>query len=278
MSTQDYTSKFQKPKGLDILTPQPKEDRLPIGSSGFTNHTFIGDLWKLVLKFDVGDTRIRFIPSIAPSPYEWMFKLDVYKDKAGVTFVAPSTWDPNAVDPFKKAFFWLRKNKPEVLYSRDANPTGFKLFTSQVGIAWCIDLGESGGIRIFQSSLYDGVRGGTVGLAANIFKQANDVDTEPGSETAGQKLHGDITDVETGKSVKITKTKTDKAEFASYSASIGRVALPLGPLLEKLVEGEIDKLVPIENVVKKLSEDEIHDILIGYIGNELHSEIFPERK
>jgi hypothetical protein len=269
-----HTNLFKQSTGQDILA-KPVSRGESSASGNFKNLTFAGEYWKSVIKFTKPTTRLRFLPPIDPSKYDWILKLDVYKDKAGVTFVSPTTFDQQAVDPFKKAQFWLRKNRPELLSNRDTNPDGLKLYPSPVGVAWAIDLDpEEGGLKIFQASLYDGSRGGSTGLAATIYKQANEIDQEPGSSTLGQKINGDITDYETGKAVKVERSKSEKAEYASYTTSIGRVPVPLGPVLENLRDEEINLLKPLEDVVYIPSTEEIHGILKGYIGEELHHEIF----
>jgi hypothetical protein len=264
-----------KPSSLEA--PAPPKEKTESSGSGFRNLIFKGEAWKLGMKFTKPVTWLRFLPPIAGSKYNWLLRLEVFKDKGGVSFVSPRTFDPKAKDPFYLASKWLKEHKPELLSNRDTNPGGFKLWASPVGVAWCIEreAEEGSRLRIFNSSLYDGVRGGTPGLGANIQRLADTVDTEPGSETLGQKIYGDITAPDSGRLVKVDKSKTEKAEYASYTPSIGKNPAPLSDCLGVLTDDEHNSLEPIENLIYVPTEIEIHEILKGYIGEALYKEIFP---
>lgn len=244
--------------------------------SGFRNLVFQEKFWEKQLKFVKETTWLRFLPTVKPSPYGWMMTLDVYRDKGGVTFVSPATFDRNARDPFRVASQWLRKNKPELLGNKDTNPGGFKPYPSQYGVAWCVDTEavEGSRLRLFYASLYDGSRGGTKGLGCNLKSLSEEKDNEPGSETNGQLVHGDITAEEAGKLVKVVKTKSEKSEFPSYAPGIGKADAPLDPIIRGLTDAEHELVCPLESVIYIPTEDEVIGFVRGYIGEDLTKQIF----
>ena len=251
----------------------------PTAGTGYKSLVFTQDYWQRQLKFERDITWLRFLPAVAGSSYPWMTRLEVYK-KGGVTFVSPNTFDTGARNPFQIASTWLKKNRPALLGKKDVNPDGLKPWPSTFGIAWAIDTQEEAGkrLRLFYGSLYDGVRGGTKGIGDNIWQASIERDQEPGSPTVGELVHGEITDPTSGRLVKITRTKTPEAEYPSYGIGIGKSPAPLDPLMAELTDEEVDSIKPLEKVVYIPSEEEIHGFLRGYIGNELHAEIFPTAK
>ena len=161
--------------------------------------------------------------------------------------------------------------------NRATNPNGFKLYPKPIGIAWVIDAEATEGerLRLISPSLYDGSRGGNVGLGYNLKLKAEETDNEPGSDTFGENIHGDITNPEKGRLIKIERAKSDKAEYASYTAGIGKTDAPLDSYLDKLTDEEHDLLEALENIVYIPTEEEIHCILKNYIGEEIYNQIFP---
>jgi hypothetical protein len=237
------------------------------------------DLYKRKKKFGEGESWLRFLPSITGSKYEWMMRLDVYTVKTasgGVTFVSPNTFDERAENPFVTASKWLRKNKPEVLSNKDSNPDGLRLYPSPQGLSWVIDEKAPEGERLslYLASMYDGSRGGTTGAAYRVKSLAEEKDTEPGSPTLGELIYGDITHPETGRLVKISVTKPKGQEFQSYTMAIGQKQSPLEASLKALTDEEHNLIAPLDRVVYVPTVEEIHEILKGYIGAELYTEIF----
>ena len=274
---------MKKLEFVDNSATAPKAQETPKNSDytpSYRDITLRGDFWKLKQKFVNATTWLRAFPAIAPSQHEWLLNVPVYKDKAGVTFASPNTFDRSAVNPFQIAAQWLQKNKKEALSNKDTNPNGLRMYPAPIGVAWVIDTEAEEGkrLRLFSASLYDGSRGGTTGLAYNIKVKADERDAEPGSPTIGSKIHGDITDPATGKLIKIERAKSEKAEYASYSVGIGKSDAPIGALIEKLTEDEQNLLEPLERLIYIPTEDEVHGILKGYLGEELYKEIFPHKE
>ena len=237
------------------------------------------ELYKRKKKFSEGDTWLRFLPSIKGSKYDWMMRLDVYTVKTaagGVTFVSPTTFNEKAENPFDTASRWIHKNKPELKSNKDTNPNGLRLYPSPQGLSWVVDEQAPEGERLalYLASMYDGVRGGSSGAAHRIKTLAEERDTEPGSPSHGELVYGDITNPESGRLVKINVTKPKGQEFQSYAMSIGQKQSPLSASLDKLTEEEHNLIAPLERVVYVPTVEEIHEILKGYIGSELYTEIF----
>lgn len=229
-------------------------------------------------RFGQGLTWLRFLPAVSPSVYEWMMPLEIHRDMGGVTFMSPKTLDSNVQSPFDIARMWFQKNNKGALSSRDKNPNGLRLYPQKYGVSWVIEEAAPEGqrLKLFYASLYDGVRGGTTGLGFNVKREADARDNEPGSPTMGQLIHGDITDPKVGRLVKVERAPSEKNEFASYTAGIGKNPAPVDHFLSLLTDEEMDMITPLEKTVYVPSDEEMNDILKRYIGGDFYSQIFGE--
>jgi len=270
---------MRKPIEFDTSAGKQPVTTKPFNSgyeSSFRSLIFRDDLYKRKRKFSEGEHWLRFLPPIKGSKFPWLLKLDVYQDKGGVTFIAPTTFEDRAVDPFRIAWDWFKKNKPELLSKKGVNPDGFKLWPTPQGLGWCIDDKQPEGSRLalYLASKYDGSRGGQPGVAHRLELLANERDTEPGSATLGELIHGDISHPETGKLVKVTVSGKGADGFHSYAVAIGKNVVTLESAFDCLTEEEYNMIAPIETTIYVPPVEEIHEILKGYIGEELHNEIF----
>jgi hypothetical protein len=229
-------------------------------------------------RFGQGLTWLRFLPAVSPSVYEWMMPVDIHRDINGVTFVSPKTLDSNVQTPFDIARSWFQKNNKGALSSRDKNPNGLRLYPQKYGVAWAIEEAAPEGqrLKLFYASLYDGVRGGTTGLGFNVKREADSRDNEPGSPTMGQLIHGDITDPKAGRLVKVERAPSEKNEFASYTAGVGKNPAPVDHFLSLLTDEEMDMIIPLEKTLYIPSNEEMCDILKRYIGEDFYTQIFGE--
>ena len=230
-------------------------------------------------KFGQGITWVRFLPAIKPSVYDWMMPIEIHQDINGTTFANPKTLDSNADNPFETARNWLNRHNKGALQSKDKNPNGLRLYSKRMGVSWIINAEAPEGerLRILYASLYDGSRGGTTGLGFNVKNEANARDMEPGSANVGQLLHGDITDPNAGRLVKIERNLSDKSEYASYKAGIGKNAAPVDAHLAQLTEAEVDLIVPLERIIYIPTVDEQLEILRKYIGETFFNDIFSNK-
>jgi hypothetical protein len=277
MITNNKTIEFQKTNNA----PNPLQQNTQISEKPrYEDYTYREGYAELQLKFQQKITWLRFLPAIKGTQYEWILPFNVYKAPEGQThptFVDPKSFEKPCVWDYAQN--WFRKNAPEQLQKRDVNPHGFKLRSTPRGLAWVLVSGnESGNIlKLLNVSTYDGSYGGTTGLGHSIKQEAFLRDNEPGSPTAGELIHGDITEPEKGKLVCIEKSipETGDTKYASYTARIGKSDAPLSDLYEKLTDEEVDKLTILENVIRIPSEDEQKHYLRQYIGDSWYNKIFP---
>lgn len=251
----------------------------PIGTSreaGFKDMTCKEEYRELMIRFKAGLTWLRFLPSIKGSMYSWMMPLDIHADIAGTTFTSPRALDRNAPSVFENAQRWFKRHHPEALYSRDTNENGLKLYSKRVGASWVIEeqAPEGERLRLLIRSLYDGIRGGTTGLAYNIHHEAESCDNEPGSGTVGQRIHGDITEPTAGRLVKIERMQSDKSEYANYKIGIGKNPAPISHFMALLTEKEHNLITPLEKVVYIPTEEEQKEVLRRFIGDKFFSELY----
>lgn len=225
-------------------------------------------------RFTQNLTWLRFLPAIKPSVYDWMMPIDVHRDINGVTFTSPKTLDSNNQSCFDIARIWFQKNNSMLLSSKDKNPNGYKLYPMRLGVSWVIEeqAPEGEKLKLLLASLYNGERGGTTGLAYNIRKEADARDNEPNSKSAGQLIHGDITNPTTGRLVKVERLAG--GEYASYKAGIGKNPAPIDHFLAQLTDEEMNLLCPLENTLYIPAEQEQHDLLRRYIGEKHYQDIF----
>lgn len=225
-------------------------------------------------RFTQNLTWLRFLPAIKPSVYDWMMPIEVHRDINGVTFTSPKTLDSNNQSCFDIARIWFQKNNSMLLSSKDKNPNGYKLYPMRFGVSWVVEeqAPEGEKLKLLLASLYNGERGGTTGLAYNIRKEADARDNEPNSKSAGQLIHGDITNPTTGRLVKVERLAG--GEYASYKAGIGKNAAPIDHFLAQLTDEEMNLLCPLESTLYIPSEQEQHELLRRYIGEKHYQDIF----
>ena len=213
-------------------------------------------------KFADGITWLRFLPAIAGSKMPWMVEADVY-NICGTQFVKPKNDGDNMV---MEAWRQLKQEHPEKLYNKQTK-LGFKLWPKKTGIAWAIDEDAEEGKRLclVVASAYDAAFGGVPGLANKILVSANETDSEPGSKTNGEKIHGEITDPQNGKLVKIEQK--NGGEYAAYSVAIGKKSHCISNSMDKLTDDESSMIVPLENVIYEPTRDEQITALKQYLGS-----------
>ena len=206
------------------------------------------------LRFPVGKTLIRIVPSIKPSVYDWMIGVQAISYKDGRHSHPKTLGSRKGV--FDHAYSWLRTNKPESLFSK-TNRDGYRLLTDPVSVFWAI-VEENGKwvARLFIGSGYDGSRGGAPGLGCQIYKMVKDL-AEEANPLA------DLIDPEEGVMICIDKMQPAGAKYASYSLRIGNNPAPVSKLISQMADEEVSALCPLENTIRILSEDEEWERLAG---------------
>jgi hypothetical protein len=199
------------------------------------------------LRFPVGKTWIRIVPSIRPSTYDWMIGVQAISYKDG-RHAHPKTLG-SGKSAFDQAYTWFSANKPEALFSK-TNRDGYRLLTDPVSVFWVI-VEESGRpvSRIFVGSGYDGSRGGVQGIGCQIYRMVKELDDE------AHPLANPV-DPENGVMISVDKTQPAGAKFASYSLRLGSNPSPMSDHISRMAEEELAVLCPLENTIRILSEDE----------------------
>jgi len=262
----------------------PNASAAPQSETKFRDDTYSKPYQGLQVKFQQKLTWLRALPAIKGSKYGWIMKFKRFHDNENrfPSFVDPSTFGQASV--FERARQWFLQNDKAALYSvkpsayndNTPNPNGFRFYSQDRGLMWVINAEEEEGkrLRLLNASLYDGERGGTQGLGSQIWSKANEVDNEPGSPTAGQSIHGDITSPTEGRLIGIEKSSAAGADqFVSYAVKIGKATTELD--MAPLTEEEVAKVCPLEEALHIPSEEEQKEYLKAYIGEEKFKLIFP---
>ena len=199
------------------------------------------------LRFPVGKTLIRIVPSIRPSVYDWMIGVQAINYTGG-RHTHPKTLG-SGKSVFDHAYSWLKSHKPETLFSR-ANRDGCRLLTDPISVFWAI-VEERGSwvARLFVGSGYDGSRGGVPGLGCQIYKMVKDL-AEEANPLA------DPADPEEGVMITVEKLQPAGAKYASYSLRLGSNPTPISKLISQMTEEEVSVLCPLEGTIRILTEDE----------------------
>ena len=122
---------------------------------------------------------------------------------------------------------------------------------------------EGDRLKLLNLSAYPGGRG-TPGVGYQLIDLAAQLDSEPGSDTEGQLMHGDITDPEAGKMVCLDKK--GEGEGTSYSMRVGKKVSPVD--LSLLTDAELELIKPLEECVHVPTKEEQERWLSAYIGAE----------
>jgi hypothetical protein len=246
----------------------------------YEDYTYQEGYRDLQLKFNQKITWLRVLPAIKGSENPYILRFNVFKAPEGQvhpTFVDPESFGEPSIWAFAK--IWFMKNAKEALMKKDINPHGIKLRSSPRGLAWVIksDAPEGESLRLLNVSMYDGKYGGSTGLGSDILKNAEVRDNEPGSPTAGELIHGDITAPESGRLICIEKSipEVGDTKYASYSCRIGKSEAPIQEYMNRLTDDELNKIVPLEKVIRVPTEEEQKKYLLAYIGESWYSKIFP---
>lgn len=199
------------------------------------------------LRFPVGKTLIRIVPSIRPSVYDWMIGVQAINYPGG-RHTHPITLGAGK-SVFDHAYSWLHTHQPESLFSK-ANRDGYRLLTDPVSVFWAI-VEESGKwvARLFVGSGYDGTRGGVPGLGCQLYKAVKDM-AEEANPLANP------ADPEQGVMICVEKLQPAGAKYASYSLRLGVNPSPISNLIARMEDEEVSALCPLENTIRILSEDE----------------------
>ena len=204
------------------------------------------------LRLAEGPNWMRIVPAKESESEAWMLGLHVLETATG-KFAHPRTFQPAARSVWDSVFGHLRKTAPEKLFSK-ANLEGLRLLPKPMSLCWVIARdGTSDNsphvVRLLMLSGYSGERGGTQGMGYQILKLAEDRDENGG-------LSHNIVDDDGGVQVCIEKIVGKDSKYPRYILRGGRQPSPISDLLAQLPESEAGVLQPLENVLRRMTEEE----------------------
>ena len=272
-----------------VKNENPKSENTQPASqsgSGFNRLWLTEEYQKLQLKLREGDNLVRFFPPIAGTSNP-TFILPLLVGKIDQTEFVTAIGDEavnisNRVardnSPLSQAYWWFYKNQKDRLFDARNNPNGFRLRPKQVGLSWVIAFNEDRHpmVRLLSGSLYSGDKG-TKGVLGDVILKSKEEDVDPISGEKTPKF-GDISDPEKGNFVNITKVKNaeerDPIKAVSYKVTISTKTSPtLHELLEKVSGEDLDKVIPLDQVVGTAEDELQKQLLEEYLGG-YYKEIF----
>jgi hypothetical protein len=166
----------------------------------------------------------------------------------GGRFAHPRSLRPDAKSVFDHAFAWAKKNHPNSLFGRE-NRKGVRLLTDPLGLCWCItnEYGKNVA-RLILASGYDASRGGDPGIGHRIWTAAHRRDEN-------DNLMHDVIDPLAGRLVCVSKTRPEGSTMPIYHVSVGRQPAPIADLMSSMEIEEIAALCPLENTIRRLSQE-----------------------
>jgi hypothetical protein len=167
-------------------------------------------------------------------------------------FAHPRTLEPSARSIWDAVYGYLKKHDPDKLYSK-ASPNGLRLLPNPMSLCYVITghgVDDTPlAVRLLMLSGYSGERGGTPGLGYQLYSMSQDRDEN------GDLAHN-IAGTEDGVQVMIEKIVTKESQYPRYVLRAGRQPCPISGLMAKLPKEEAAVLQPLENVVRRMSEEE----------------------
>ena len=226
--------------------------RTATGAKSYSDELLLPEFTGRQLRLKEGLNWMRIVPAVAGSSADWMLGLHVLATPTG-KFAHPRTYEPAARSIWDTVYGYLRHTEPGKLYSK-ANPDGLRLLPNPMTLCWVItghgaDDGTEPALRLLMLSGYSGERGGSPGLGHQILQMAGDLDEN-------RDLAHDIAGAEDGVQVCIEKVVSKESKYPRYILRAGRQPVPIAALTASLPEGEAAMLQPLENVVRRMTDDE----------------------
>jgi hypothetical protein len=199
-----------------------------------------------------GPNWMRIVPAKYSGSEAWMQGLHVLATPTG-KFLHPLTFEAGARGAWDATYGYLRKTDPDKLYSK-ASPDGLRLLPNPMSLLWVItgygaDDDTPLAVRLLMLSGYSGERGGSPGLGHQIIHLSEDRDEN------GDLAHN-ILGEEDGVQINIEKIVTEGVKYPRYVLRAGRQPCPISELISRLPKDEASVLQPLENVVRRMTEEE----------------------
>lgn len=194
---------------------------------------------------------MRIMPAMEESSADWMLGLYALETPTG-KFAHPRTYEPSARSVWDEVYGHMLHTEPGKLYSK-ANREGVRLLPKPMTLCWVItghgaDDGTEPAVQLLTLSGYSGERGGSPGMGHQILRMADDRDE------SGNLAH-DITSPG-GVQICIEKIVSKESKYPRYILRAGRQPAPIEELIASLPVSEAAVLRPLENVVRRMTEEE----------------------
>ena len=204
------------------------------------------------LRLAEGPNWMRIVPASASKSETLMLGLHVLATATG-KFAHPRTFLPAARGVWDSVYSKLRKDSPGKLYSRK-NRDGLRLLCNPMSLCFVITRNGTADdsplvVRLLMLSGYSGDRGGAQGLGYQLLSLAQERDEN------GDLAHN-IVGAEDGVQVCIEKIVSKESKFPRYVLRAGRQPSPISDVLARLPENEVAILQPLEDVVRRMTEEE----------------------
>ena len=204
------------------------------------------------LRLAEGPNWMRIVPAAYSGSEAWMLGLHVLATPTG-KFLHPLTFEAGARSAWDATYGYLRKTDPDKLYSK-ASPDGLRLMPNPMSLCYVItghgaENGTPLAVRLLLLSGYSGERGGTPGLGYQLFSLSKDLDEN-------SDLAHNIAGAEDGVQVMIEKIVSKESKYPRYVLRAGRQPCPISELITRLPKEEAAVLQPLENVVRRMTEEE----------------------
>ncbi len=210
------------------------------------------DLASRQLRLREGPNWMRIVPALQGSPSSWMHGIHALSTPTG-RWCHPRTSTSGARSVWDEVYSHLHQTAPDKLFSR-ANRDGLRLLPDPHSLCWVVVREEAEddsplALRLLILSGYSGNRGGSPGLGQQLLAMAGERDEN------GDLMHR-IAGAEDGVQVNIEKIVSKESKFARYLIRAGRTPAPISGYLDRLPPEEVEILRPLDQVIRRMSEEE----------------------
>ncbi len=242
-----------KPGELELISPLQ-----PFTHAPFRDLILKPEYGGLKYTLPRGTSTFRILPAIKGNP-EWMAQFDALNHANG-RHAHPTTIEESASSVFDTAGKWLRKNQPELTYSK-SNPTGHKLWASRLAACWIlVDGAEHPELRILLASAFAGSKqGAKSGLGHQILELV--------------RQNSQLLNAEEGYYVKVTRSYPAGSKFPETQLSVNRTATSLNESLGELSSQDLNLVCPIGNAIRQIDTEHEWALLADTIGQDVTDKI-----
>lgn len=225
----------------------------PAAKPTYQDELLVPEFANRQLRLAEGANWMRIVPAAYSGSEEWMLGLHVLSTPSG-RFAHPRTFGPgNRSSVWDATYGYLRKTNPDKLYSK-SSPNGLKLLPDPVSLCFVItghgaDDDTPLAVRLLLLSGYSGERGGPPGLGYQLYSMSHDLDEN-------HDLAHNILGEQDGVQINIEKIVSKEAKYPRYILRAGRLPCPINELIARLPKDEAAVLQPLENVVRRMTEEE----------------------